>query len=105
MAFCTSIQCIVGRIQDPIIKYFIENHHIAHVDVTTETGLRKILAMNNDRISVNSIIKRNEISIKKHGSKLIAISGHHDCAGNPCDEEIQKQQIRKPIKHLKKHLF
>ena len=41
---------MVRRIQDPIIKYFIENHHIAHVDVTTETGLRKILAMNNDRI-------------------------------------------------------
>ena len=57
--------------------------------------------MNNDRISVNSIIKRNEISIKKHDSKLIAISRHHDCAGNPCDEEIQKQQIIKPIKHIK----
>ena len=57
--------------------------------------------MNNDRISVNSIIKRNEISIKKHGSKLIAISGHHDCVGNTCDEEIQKQQKIKSIKHLK----
>ena len=53
------------------------------------------------RISVNSIIKRNERSIKKHGSELIAISGHHDCAGNPCDEEIQKQQIIKSIKYLK----
>ena len=50
MSFCTSIQCIVGRIQDPIIKYFKENNHLAHVDVTTETGPRKILAMNNDRI-------------------------------------------------------
>ena len=70
MAFCTSIQCIVGRIQDQIIKYFIENNHIAHVDVITEPGPRKILAMNNDRISINSIIKRNEILIKKHGSKL-----------------------------------
>ena len=101
MDFCTSIQCMVGRIQDPIIKYSKENHHIAYVDVITEPGPRKILAMNNDRISVNSIIKRNEISIKKYGSKLIAISGHHDCAGNPCDEEIQKQQIIKSIKYLK----
>ena len=68
MAFCTSIQCMVRWIQDQIIKYFKENHHIAYVDVITESGPRKILAMNNDRISVNSIIKRNEISIKKHGS-------------------------------------
>ena len=90
MAFCTSIQFMVGRIQDPIIKYFKENQHIAYVDVITQPGPRKILAMINDRISVNSIIKRNEISIKKHCSKLVALSGHHDCAGNPCDEEIRK---------------
>ena len=88
---------MVRRIQDPITKYFKENHHIAYVDVITEPDLLH----NNDRISVNSIIKRNKKSIKKHGSKLIAISGHHDCAGNPCDEEIQKQQIIKSIKYLK----
>ena len=50
MPFCVSIQCMVGMIHDPIIKYFKENHHIAHVDETTEPGPRKILAMNNDRI-------------------------------------------------------
>ena len=92
MVFCTLFQCKVGGIQDPIIKYSKDNHHIAYFDVITEPGARKILAMNNDRISVKSIIKRNEISIKKHDSKLITISRHHECAGNPCDEEIQKQQ-------------
>ena len=40
---------MVGRLQDPIIKYFKENLHIAYVDVITEPGPRKILAMNNDR--------------------------------------------------------
>ena len=64
MIFCTLFQCKVGRIQDPIIKYFKENHHIAYVDVTTEPGPRKILAMNNDRISVNSIIKRKKYQLK-----------------------------------------
>ena len=64
MAFCTSIQCIVGRIQDQIIKYFKENYHIAYINVITEPGPRKILAMNNDIVSVNSNIKRKEISIK-----------------------------------------
>ena len=82
MDFYPSIQCMVGRIQDSIIKYYEGSHHIAYVDVITEPGPCKILTINN-RISVNSIIKRNEISIKKHGSKLIAISRHHDCAGKP----------------------
>ena len=101
MVYCTSIQCMVVRIEDTIVKDFKENRHIAYVDVITEPGQRKILAINNDRISVNSIININEISINNHGSKLIAISRHHDCAGNPCDEEIQKQQIIKSIKYLK----
>ena len=100
-AFCASIQCLDGRIQDPIIKYFKGNHHIGYVDVINESGPCKILAESKDRISVNSIIRRDERSIKKHSSKLIAISGHHDCAGNPCDEKIQRQQLIKSIKHLK----
>ena len=41
---------MVRRIQDPIIKYFKENHHIAYVEVITDPGPSKILDMNNDRI-------------------------------------------------------
>jgi len=48
-------------------------------------------------------MERIKISINKHGSKLIAISGHHDCAGNPCDEKTQKQQIKESIEYLKNH--
>ena len=44
---------------------------------------------------------RVKISVNKHGSKLIVISGHHDCAGNPCDEETQKEQIKASVKRLK----
>lgn len=44
---------------------------------------------------------RVKISVNKHGSKLIAISGHYDCAGNPCDEETQKEQVKKSIKYCK----
>ena len=102
MTFCTSIHCMDGRIQEPIIKYLKEIHNAACVDTITEPGPCKILAENKDKVSVGSIIKRCEISIEKHGSKLIAISGHHDCAGNPCNEEIQKEQIKNSIAFLKK---
>jgi len=101
MTFCTSIHCMDGRIQEPIIKYLKQNYNIAYVDTITEPGPCKILAENKDKISVNSIIARIKISINRHGSKLIAISGHYDCAGNPRDEKIQKKQIRESIKHLK----
>lgn len=90
-----------GRIQEPVIKYLKEKYSISYVDTITEPGPCKILAENKDKISVNSIIERIKISINRHGSKLIAISGHYDCAGNPCDEEMQKQQIEKSIKYFR----
>ena len=89
-----------GRIQEPIIKYLKNNYVISYVDTVTEPGPCKILAENEDKRSVNAILDRVNISINKHGSKLIAISGHHDCAGNPCDEETQKQQIKQSIEFL-----
>ncbi len=89
-----------GRIQEPIIEYLKEIYSITYVDTITEPGPCKILAENQDKISVNSIMERTNISINRHGSKLIAISGHYDCVGNPCDEDMQKKQIRESIKYL-----
>lgn len=100
MTFCTSIHCMDGRIQEPIIEYLKEIYSITYVDTITEPGPCKILAENQDKISVNSIMERTNISINRHGSKLIAISGHYDCVGNPCDEDMQKKQIRESIKYL-----
>jgi hypothetical protein len=90
-----------GRIQEPILKYLKENYDKTYVDVITEAGPCKLLAENEDKIAINSIIERAKISITRHGSKLIAISGHYDCAGNPCNEETQRNQIRESIQHLK----
>ena len=101
MKFCTSIHCMDGRIQEPIIKYLKDSYSMSYVDTITEPGPCKILAEKKDKNLVNSIIERIKISVNKHGSKLIAISGHYDCAGNPCDEEMQKKQIRESIKYLK----
>ena len=97
--FCTSIHCMDGRIQEPIIKFLKKHYDVNYVDTITEPGPCVILAENDNKILVDSIMQRVEISIQKHKSKLIAISGHHDCAGNPGDEETQKEQIRKSIKY------
>lgn len=101
MTFGTSIHCIDGRIQEPIIKYLKDNYSVAYVDTITEPGPCKILAENKDNITINSIMQRAKISIDKHDSKLIAISGHYDCAANPCNEETQRRQIEQSIKFLR----
>jgi hypothetical protein len=83
MTFCTSIHCMDGRIQGPIIRQVKKEYSIDYVDTVTEPGPCKILAENRDKLRVESILNRVNISVHKHGSKLILISGHYDCAGNP----------------------
>ncbi len=101
MSFCTSIHCMDGRIQEPTIKYLKQTYGITYVDAITEPGPCKILADNANKMLVDSILNRVNISVHKHGSKLIAISGHYDCAGNPCGEEEQKEQTRQSVEFLK----
>ncbi|MCP4650579.1 MAG: hypothetical protein GY853_10945 [PVC group bacterium] len=101
MTFCTSIHCMDGRIQEPIMKYLKDNFDVDYVDTITEPGPCKILAEKENKVLVSSIVKRVEISVNKHGSKLIAISGHYDCAGNLSDELTQKKQIEESTAYLR----
>lgn len=101
MNFCTSIHCMDGRIQEPIIQYLKELYGILYVDTITEPGPNKILAEQTSEAALQSIHERVRISVEKHGSHLIAVSGHHDCAGNPNDETVQQLHIEKSVEYLK----
>lgn len=90
-----------GRIQEPIRKYLKENYKVKYVDTITEPGPCKILAENKERALIDSILQRIKISINNHKSHLIAISGHHDCAGNPCPDAEQKEQVKRSVEYLK----
>ncbi|MFH1101163.1 MAG: carbonic anhydrase [Methanobacteriota archaeon] len=100
MKFVTAINCMDGRVQMPIIEWMKQKNHIDFVDMITEPGPNKILAENKKSFDVDFIKKRVEISVKKHGSTLIAIVGHYDCAGNPVNNKIQKQQITSSVKTI-----
>jgi hypothetical protein len=91
-----------GRIQEPIINYLKDTYGIKYVDTITEPGPIKILADNNQKTQLESIHHRVSISVNKHGSKMIVISGHHDCAGNPIPKSEQLVQIGEAEKNLKK---
>ena len=102
MVFCTSIHCMDGRIQEPIINYLKAHYNTDYVDIVTEPGPCKLLAENINTTVIHSIIERTNISLNKHKSTLIAVSGHHDCAGNPCDKETQIQHIHKSMNYLER---
>lgn len=80
-----------GRTQEPVIKYLKNKYQADHVDMITEPGIVKLLADNN----FGNIQEKINISVNKHGSKLIAIVAHDDCAGNPVNKEAQIEQLNK----------
>ncbi len=92
--FATSISCMDGRIQTPISDWIKKNYSVDFVDTITEPGVEKKITENIDTEQIKS---KAEISIFKHKSELIIVSGHHDCAGNPVSKEEHITQIRKSI--------
>jgi len=92
--FVTAINCMDGRVQDAVKNYMQKNYGVDFVDAITEPGPNKILAESSNAPIIENIKKRVAISVEKHGSKVVAIVGHHDCAGNPVAKEEQ-------INHLK----
>lgn len=101
MSFCTVINCIDGRVQLPVIKYLQKRFNVDYVDAITEAGPNLILSEDKNMDSIQGILDRLEISVKRHNSVGIGIVGHHDCAGNPTTRDIQIAQIQKAIKLLR----
>jgi len=91
--FATAINCMDGRVQEPVIQWLRRQYGADYVDMITEPGPEGLLAECKDLMASASIRRRLEISVNRHNSKVVAIVGHHDCAGNPTDKETQHEQI------------
>ncbi|MFC2058350.1 carbonic anhydrase [Chloroflexota bacterium] len=96
--FATAINCMDGRVQIPVIDWLRRQYGVDYVDMITEPGPERLLAEGKDLMASASILRRLEISVNRHNSKLVAVVGHHDCAGNPTDKETQHEQILGAIK-------
>lgn len=103
--FATAINCIDGRVQIPVIEWLRRQYGVDYIDMITEPGPERLLAEAKDLMACALIRRRLEISINRHNSSLVAIAGHHDCAGNPAGEETQLEQILTAIKTLKSWNF
>lgn len=86
--------------QIPVINYIKENYNFDFVDMITEPGIDKVFYENNSDI-INSIVNKIKISVEKHGSNVIFIAGHYDCAGNNVDDETHRKHIGESVKNIK----
>lgn len=101
MKFCTVVNCMDGRVQLPVNSFLKIRFNADYVDTVTEAGPNGILSECENIMLVESIIDRVRISVDKHGSAGLAVTGHHDCAGNPVGENEQLTHIKKAVSFLR----
>jgi len=98
--FATAINCIDGRTQIPVSDWIKEKYAVNYVDMVTEPGCDKIVCGEDQNI-VEKIKSKVLISVNAHKSSLVAVAGHHDCAGNPVTKEEHLEQIKKCVSTIK----
>lgn len=96
-SFATVINCMDGRTQIPLNEWMRKEFDLDYVDTITEPGPNGILAKGEGPL-VDSIKDRVEISVNGHGSRVIVLVGHYDCAGNPGPREMQDDHVMKGLK-------
>ena len=91
--FVTAINCMDGRVQEPVIRWMTRRLTAHYVDMITEPGPDAILATghHNDYASIE---KRVQLSVTAHRSRAVAVVGHHDCTGNLVPDEVHHEQIK-----------
>ena len=92
-SFATSLSCMDGRVQLPMINLIKEKYCVDYVDTITAPGIDKVIFDGN----IESIKKSVIISVSNHKSSHIVISGHFGCAGNPVSEEEHFTHIKKSV--------
>ena len=97
--FGTAVNCMDGRVQEQVVAWMKENFGVDHVDMITDPGPDGILACGKTE-GIENIRKRVLISVNAHGSKCLAIVGHHDCAGNPCSKEEHLKHIKASLETI-----
>ncbi len=100
-SFCTLINCMDGRTQEPAMTWLKERTGVEYVDSITEAGPDGILT-NHEHPLLQNILTRIRISRDKHGSKVLALVAHHDCAGNPGERAMHLQHLTKAANTLKR---
>jgi carbonic anhydrase len=99
--FVTSINCMDGRVILPLNNYMRNRYGAEYVDTITAGGPIRFLAGDDSNCIKHHIMSRIGISVNLHGSNVVAISGHYDCAGNPKSKEEQIEQIKISVDYVK----
>src|SRR5262245_54618180 len=95
--FATAINCIDGRAQAPVANWLKITCNVQYVDFATIPGPDKALTRGHEERK-GHIHEYTTISVTAHGSRVIAVAGHHDCAAYPVSREEHIASIQQAVK-------
>ncbi|MBN9655624.1 hypothetical protein GLW00_17090 [Halobacillus litoralis] len=98
--FATAINCMDGRVQLPVIHWMQERYGTEYIDMITEAGPTKFL-LEGSEDQLAAVKTKIGISVDKHGSGVVAVVGHYNCAGNPVDRDVKAGQIKESVELVK----
>lgn len=99
--FFTRVGCMDGRVQTPVRIFGQKKIGAEYPDTITEAGKVGILAHNPSPDFLAGLKAKLDVSIDKHHSKGILVHGHQECAGNPVDDKIHREDVRKSVEVVK----
>lgn len=98
--FACVINCMDGRIQSSVIDYMRKEYGTLYVDTITVAGPSKILSEYKKDKLIQNIKFRTDISVNKHGSEVIAVVGHFDCAMIIMTDQEQQDHVLEAVKNV-----
>lgn len=87
-----------GRIQRKVADYLSTVFGVRSLDTITAAGMIRHIASDTERTP--TILGDLGVSIDKHGSTDIAVVAHHDCAGNPTSDKVQRDEILEAMSRI-----
>jgi len=77
-----------------------QKYGIDGVDMVTFPGVDGVVSSLGNFNTISLIRNAVAISVEKHGSRIIAVVGHFDCAGNPGNREHHYAHIGKAVRQV-----
>jgi len=102
MKFGTVVNCTDGRVQMPVLNYLKSSTDIEYFDSANEAGPLRTLTKNSDKCRLITLKEQIRTSLEEHGSRFIALVGHHDCTDNPGDRSFQEGQLDECLDYLQR---
>jgi len=85
--FATAVNCMDGRAIEATNAYLKNKYEIDYVDSPTEPGIDGFCKSCDESAWEGLRRKVVDISVGHHGSRIVAIVGHAECAGNDVTKE------------------